>query len=312
MAGALMEFRNVGSSDLVVSVAGLGCNNFGMRADEARTAEIVNATIDAGITFFDTARSYGGGQSEQFLGSALGTRRGDVVIATKFGSPSGPDDRNGSRATVMTQVEESLAALGTDYIDLYQLHFADARTPIQETLEALSDLVTQGKVRYIGCSNFTGWQIADADWISETQGLAHFVSLQNEWSLLARGIETEVIGACDHFGLGVLPYFPLASGVLTGKVKRGETPPEGSRLNAPYFAAYLNDTNHTKVEKLEAWAAEHGRPITEVALSYLASNPVTSSVIAGATSPEQVAANAAATKTDLTAEERGELATLVA
>jgi aryl-alcohol dehydrogenase-like predicted oxidoreductase len=272
----------------------------------------VNAAIDVGITLFDTARMYGGGQSEEFLGAAVKSRRSEVVIATKFGGRMGPEGGNGSRETMTTQVEESLTALGSDYIDLYQLHYPDPDTPIQETLEALNELVTQGKVRYIGCSNFTGWQIADADWIAETQGFAHFVSLQNEWSLLERGIETEVVGACTRFGLGVLPYFPLASGVLTGKVKRGESPPEGSRLQAPYFAAYLNDTNHTKVEKLEAWAAEHGRSITEVALSYLASNPVTASVIAGATSPEQVATNAAATKTDLTAEERAELATLVA
>jgi len=307
-----MEFRNVGNSDLVVSVAGLGCNNFGMRLDEGRTADVVNAAIDAGINFFDTARMYGGGKSEEFLGAAVKSRRSEVIIATKFGAPTGPDHRNGARDNVMKEVEESLTALDSDYIDLYQMHYADPGTPIEVTLEALNELVTQGKVRYVGCSNFTGWQIADADWVAQTKGLAHFISLQNEWSLLARGIETEVVGACERFGLGVLPYFPLASGVLTGKVKRGEAPPEGSRLNAPYFAAYLNDTNHTKVEKLEAWAAEHGRPLTEVALSYLASNPVTASVIAGATSTEQVATNAAATKTDLTAEERAELATLVA
>jgi aryl-alcohol dehydrogenase-like predicted oxidoreductase len=312
MAGALMEFRNLGRSDLVVSVAGLGCNNFGMRLDEDRTLDVVNAAIDAGINFFDTARMYGGGKSEEFLGAAVKSRRSEVIIATKFGAPTGPDHRNGTRDNVMKEVDESLTALDTDYIDLYQMHYADPGTPIEVTLEALNELVTQGKVRHIGCSNYTGWQIADADWIAQTKGLAPFVSLQNEWSLLARGIETEVVGACARFGLGVLPYFPLASGVLTGKVKRGESPPEGSRLNAPYFATYLNDTNFTKMEKLEAWAAEHGRSLPEVALSYLASNPVTSSVIAGATSREQVVANAAATKTDLTAEERAELATLVA
>jgi aryl-alcohol dehydrogenase-like predicted oxidoreductase len=312
MAGALMEFRNVGNSGLVVSVAGLGCNNFGMRLDEDRSTEVVNAALDAGVNFFDTARMYGGGKSEEFLGAAVKSRRSEVIIATKFGAPTGPDHRNGSRENVMKEVEESLSALDTDYIDLYQMHYADPGTPIEVTLEALNELVTEGKVRHLGCSNYTGWQIADADWAARTKGLAPFVSLQNEWSLLARGIETEVVGACERFGLGVLPYFPLASGVLTGKVKRGESPPEGSRLNAPYFAAYLNDVNHTKVEKLEAWTAEHGRSLTEVALSYLASNPVTASVIAGATSPEQVATNAAATKTDLTAEERAELATLVA
>jgi aryl-alcohol dehydrogenase-like predicted oxidoreductase len=308
-----METRNLGSSDLVVSVAGLGCNNFGMRADEARTAEIVNAAIDAGITFFDTARMYGSGKSEEFLGAALKNKRDQVVIATKFGGWMSPEDNgNGSRATIMTQAEASLTALGTDYIDLYQMHYPDPVTPIEETLQARNDLVQQGKVRYIGCSNFTGWQIADAAWIAQTQGLTPFVSLQNEWSLLVRGIETEVTGACERFGLGVLPYFPLASGVLTGKVKRGESPPEGSRLNLPYFAAALTDTNHTKVEKLEAWAAEHGRTLLEVALSYLASHPVTASVISGASSPEQVAANAAATKTDLSSEARAEIGELVA
>jgi aryl-alcohol dehydrogenase-like predicted oxidoreductase len=211
----------------------------------------------------------------------------------------------------MTQVEESLKALGTDYIDLYQMHYPDPATPIEETLEALTDLVRQGKVRHIGCSNFTGWQIADAHWVAAIRDLASFVSVQNEWSLLVRGIETEVIGACERFGLGVLPYFPLASGVLTGKVRRGQAPPEGSRLNVPYFAAYLTDANHDKVERLEAWCSEHGRTLHEVALSYLASHPVTASVIAGASSPEQVRANAAATRTDLSAEERAEIAATV-
>ena len=308
-----METRNVGTSDLVVSVAGLGCNNFGMRTDEARTAEIVNAAIDAGITFFDTARMYGGGKSEEFLGAAVKGKRDQVLIATKFGAWMSSDDNgNGSRDTIMKQAEASLTALGTDYIDLYQMHYVDPVTPIEETLQALNDLVEQGKVRHIGCSNFTGWQIADAAWIAQTQGLTPFVSLQNEWSLLVRGIENEVLGACERFGLGVLPYFPLASGVLTGKVKRGESPPEGSRLNLPYFAAALTDANHSKVEKLEAWAAEHGRTLLEVALSYLASNPLTASVISGASSPEPVNANAAATRTNLTTVERAEIAELVA
>lgn len=306
-----MDTRTVGRSDLVVSVAGLGCNNFGMRADAAQTAAIVRAALDAGVTFFDTARMYGGGKSEEFLGAALGKERSRVVIATKFGAPTGPDARNGSRETVMAEVEASLTALGTDYIDLYQQHYTDARTPVEETLGALNELVEQGKVRYIGCSNYSGWQIADADWTARTAGLAAFVSLQNEWSLLARGIETEVIGACERFGLGVLPYFPLASGVLTGKVARGAAPPEGSRLNLPYFATYLTDDNLAAVERLGAWAATHGRTLHEVALSYLASSPVTASVIAGASSPEQVTANAAATRTDLTDEERAEITAVV-
>lgn len=307
-----MDTRTVGRSDLVVTVAGLGCNNFGMRADEAQTAAIVNAALDAGVTFFDTARMYGGGKSEEFLGAAVRGQRDQVVIATKFGAPTGPDARNGSRDTVMAEVEASLTALGTDYIDLYQQHYSDAHTPIEETLGALTELVEQGKVRYIGCSNYTGWQIADADWTAATQDLASFVSLQNEWSLLERGIETEVLGACGRFGLGVLPYFPLASGVLTGKVKRGDAPPENSRLSLPYFATYLTDDNHAAAERVEAWATAHGRTLHEVALSYLASNPATASVIAGASSPDQVTANAAATRTDLTDEERAEIAAAVA
>jgi aryl-alcohol dehydrogenase-like predicted oxidoreductase len=306
-----MELRNVGRSDLVVSIAGLGCNNFGMRVDEARTAEIVHAALDAGITLFDTARMYGGGKSEEFLGAALRGRRDEVVIATKFGAPTGPDDRNGSRDTVMRSVEESLAALGTDYIDLFQMHYSDPHTPIEETLRALTDLVHQGKVRYVGCSNFSGWQVADAHWVAQTNGLEAFVSLQNEWSLLVRGIETEVVGACERFGLGILPYFPLASGVLTGKVRRGEAPPEGSRLNVAYFATYLTDANLDKVERIKGWAADHGRTLHDVALSYLASHPATASVIAGATSPEQVRANAAATRTDLTPEARAEIVAAV-
>jgi aryl-alcohol dehydrogenase-like predicted oxidoreductase len=306
-----MDTRTVGSSDLVVSVAGLGCNNFGMRADAEQTKAIVDAALDAGITFFDTARMYGGGKSEEFLGAAVKGKRDQVVIATKFGAPTAPDARNGSRETVFAECEASLTALGTDYIDLYQMHYSDAGTPIEETLGALTELVEQGKVRYIGCSNFTGWQIADAAWTARTKDLASFVSLQNEWSLLQRDIETEVVGACNRFGLGVLPYFPLASGVLTGKVKRGEAAPEGSRLTLSYFATYLTDDNLAAAERVAAWAVDHGRTLHDVALSYLASDPVTASVIAGASRPEQVTANAAATRTDLTVDERAEIVAAV-
>jgi aryl-alcohol dehydrogenase-like predicted oxidoreductase len=306
-----MQTRTVGRSDLVVSVAGLGCNNFGMRTDAERSAAIVQAALDAGVTFFDTARMYGGGKSEEFLGAAVKGVRDEVVIATKFGAPTGPDARNGSRETVMAECEASLTALGSDYIDLYQMHYRDARTPTEETLGALAELVEQGKVRYVGCSNFTGWQIADASWIARTGELPEFVSLQNEWSLVAREIETEVVGACEHFGLGILPYFPLASGVLTGKVKRGEAAPEGSRLNAPYFSTYLSDDNLAAAERVARWAEDRGRTLHEVALSYLASNPLTASVIAGATSPEQVTANASATRTDLTEEDRAEVVAAV-
>jgi len=306
-----MDTRTVGRSDLTVSVAGLGCNNFGMRADVDQTRAIVQAALDAGITFFDTARMYGGGKSEEFLGAALAPVRDEVVIATKFGGRMSPDEPSGSRELVMRECEASLTALGTDRIDLYQMHFPDAHVPIEETLTALTDLVAQGKVRYIGCSNVTGWQIADATWIAETRNLAAFVSLQNEWSLLAREIETEVLGACARFGLGVLPYFPLASGVLTGKVARGGTAPEGSRLNLPYFSTYLTDDNLAAAERVAAWAVDRGRTLHDVALSYLASDPHTASVIAGASSPAQVTANAAATRTDLTAEDRAEIVAAV-
>jgi aryl-alcohol dehydrogenase-like predicted oxidoreductase len=302
-----MDMRFVGRSDLRVSVAGLGCNNFGMRADEDQTAAIVHAALDAGITFFDTARMYGGGKSEEFLGRALRGVRDDVIIATKFGAPRGPDDRAGSRARVIEDVEASLAALGTDHIDLLQMHYVDPGTKIGETLGVLTDLVEAGKVRHLGSSNVTGWQIADAAWTAATNGQSLFTSIQNEWSLLERGIETEVLGACDRFGLGVLPYFPLASGLLTGKVARGEAPPEGSRLNLPYFGASLTERNFDAIERVQAWCAANGRTLHEVALSYLAADPLTASVIAGASSPEQVRANAAATRTDLTSEQRAEI-----
>jgi aryl-alcohol dehydrogenase-like predicted oxidoreductase len=235
-----------------------------------------------------------------------------VIVATKFGLGRGPDDLGGSRRHIVGSVETSLRELGTDCIDLLQLHFPDVVTPIEETLDALTDLVHAGKVRYLGCSNFTGWMIADADWTARTRNLERFVSAQNEWSLLKRDVETEVVGACDRFGLGVIPYFPLASGLLTGKVRRGESPPKGSRLEADHFAHVLHDENFDRLERLEKWATEHDRTLTEVALSWLASHDVVSSVIAGATSPEQVTTNAAATRTDLKPDEIAEVAALVA
>jgi len=306
-----MEYRTLGRSGLKVSIAGLGCNNFGMRIDQERTNEVVDAALDAGITFFDTARVYGGGKSESMLGNALGARRAEVIVATKFGLGRGPDDLGGSRRHIMSSVETSLRELSTEWIDVFQLHFPDTVTPVEETLDALTDLVHQGKVRYVGCSNYAGWMIADAHWTSATRHLEPFVSAQNEWSLLNRKVEHEVVPACERFGLGVIPYFPLASGLLTGKVRRGETPPEGSRLQADHFKHVLHDDNFDKLERLDAWGDEHGRALTEIALSWLASHPVVSSVIAGATSAEQVRANAAATRADLTADEVEEIAALV-
>ena len=307
-----MEYRSLGNSGLRVSVAGLGCNNFGMRIDYDRTVAVLDAAIEAGVNFFDTARMYGGGKSEEFMGDALKGKRDQVILATKFGGPTKPNDSTGSRQHLMRSVEVSLRALQTDYIDLFQLHYPDPQTPIDETLAAMDTLVKQGKVRYIGCSNVTGWMIADAEWTAKTRGYERFVTVQNEWSLLSRGLELEVRDACVHFGASILPFFPLASGFLTGKVKRGEQAPEGSRLANAYFAASMTDSNFDKVEKLQAWADEHDRSMTEVALSWLASQPVVGSVIAGATSPEQVVANAAATKTDLTTDEVAEIGALMA
>jgi aryl-alcohol dehydrogenase-like predicted oxidoreductase len=293
-----MEYRRLGTSGLKVSQVGLGCNNFGMRIDQAATTAVVHAALDAGINFFDTADVYGGSKSETMLGEALKGRRQEVVLATKFASPmgEGPYMRGGSRRYVMTAVEASLKRLGTDHIDLFQMHRPDAETPVEETLSALDDLVTQGKVRYIGASNFAGWQIADADWTARQDGLTRFVSAQNNYSLLERKVEFEVIPACERFGLGMLPYFPLASGLLTGKYHRGEAPPEGTRLAAFGARAQgaLTDANFDRLDALSAWARERGRSLLDLAFAWLLGHPVVSSVIAGATKPEQVKANAAA------------------
>jgi aryl-alcohol dehydrogenase-like predicted oxidoreductase len=248
------------------------------------------------------------------LGKALGKRRPEIVLATKFGMQIGDDKARsgGSRRWIMRAVEDSLTRLGTDYIDLYQMHRYDPETPIDETLRALDDLVTQGKVRYIGNSNFTGWQIADADWTAA--GATRFVSAQNQYSLLERKVEHEVLPSAEHFGLGFLPFFPLASGVLSGKYKRGEAPPEGTRLAAwgARGAAALSDKNFDKVEKLTAWAEERGHTILELAFVWLLGHEVVSSVIAGATSPEQVQTNAATADWRLSPEEVEEVGKLIA
>ncbi|HEY8572998.1 aldo/keto reductase [Phenylobacterium sp.] len=310
-----MRMRRLGNSGLQVSEVGLGCNNFGMRIDAAQTQAVVDAAIEAGITFFDTADIYGGTRSEEFLGQALGKRRQDVIVATKFGMAVGGDERKkgGSRRWILQAVEDSLRRLNTDYIDLYQFHQPDPATPIDETLRALDDLVSQGKVRYIGNSNFSGWQIADADWTARTEGRARFVSAQNELSLLRRNVEHEILPACEKFGLGFLPFFPLASGLLTGKYRRGEPPPEGTRLAAWGARAQqaLSDRNFDKVEALEGWAAERGKSLTDLAFAWLLGHPVVSSVIAGATTPEQVRANAATAAWRLTPDEVAEVGKLV-
>jgi aryl-alcohol dehydrogenase-like predicted oxidoreductase len=311
-----MKLRRLGASGLKVSEVGLGCNNFGMRIDEKQTAAVVDAAIDAGITLFDTADIYGATKSEEFLGKALGKKRNKIVLATKFGMRHGDNEakKGGSRRWIVRAVEDSLERLKTDHIDLYQFHAPDPETPIDETLRALDDLIAAGKVLYIGNSNFAGWQIADADWTARIVGQTRFVSAQNQYSLLERRVEHEVLPACERFGLGFLPFFPLASGLLSGKYRRGEKPPEGTRLAAwgARGQAAMSDRNFDKVEKLEAWAGERGHTILELAFAWLLGHEVVSSVIAGATSPEQVKANAATADWVLSPDEVEEVGKLAA
>ena len=290
-----MRFRRLGDSGLVVSVVGLGCNNFGRRIDLDATRAVVDAAQDCGITLLDTADSYGA--SEEFLGEVLAGRRDEFVLATKFGSDlhGALGDDGGARASrryVRKAVERSLTRLRTDHIDLYQLHRPDELTPIEETLSVLTDLVREGKVRYVGSSNFAGWQVADADWVARTSGFERFVSAQNEYSLLERDAEDDLVPACEHFGVGLLPYFPLANGLLTGKYRRDAPPPEGTRLHGR--ADYLTDDRLDLVELLTGYASARGRTLLDVAIGGLAARPAVASVIAGATRPEQVFANAAA------------------
>ena len=298
-----MNFRRLGTSGLVVSVVGVGCNNFGRKLDADGTREVVDAALDAGITLFDTADIYGTphGTSEQLLGAALKGRRDEVVLATKFGMDMAGLNGNdfgarGSRRYVVRAVEASLRRLETDYIDLYQLHEPDPATPIEETLAALDDLVHSGKVRYLGNSNFAGWQIADADWTARAANLTPFISAQNRYSLLQRQVEVEVVPACEQFGLGLLPFFPLDSGLLTGKYRRGETPPDGTRLSLERYQRFLDGADWDAIEALTAFGAERGHSLLDVAIAGLAAQPTVSSVIAGATSGDQVRRNAAATR----------------
>ena len=305
-----MEYRNLGRSGLQVSVVGLGCNNFGMRVEYAEAETVVRRALDEGITLFDTADVYGGSKSEDFLGKALGSDRRDVIVASKFAAPmgEGPFMRGASRRYIMNAVEASLRRLNTDYIDLYQVHVPDTQTPLEETMRALDDLVRDGKVRYIGNSNFSGWEIAHGHWIAEMRNLTPFISAQNDYSLLNRGVEREVTRACEQFGLGILPYFPLASGLLTGKYQRGQDAPEGTRLSNERFAQrVMSDRNWDLVEKLDAFAMERGHSLLDLAIGWLASKPYVGSVIAGATKPEQIEGNVAAGEWRLTAEEMAEV-----
>ncbi|MFT4296351.1 MAG: aldo/keto reductase [Micropruina sp.] len=290
-----MRYGPVGDSGLMVSAVGVGCNAFGARIDFDQTKAVVDAAIEAGITLFDTADSYADGVSEEFLGRALGSRREDVIVATKFGMGDHDAEHfgaHGGRRYVRRAVEASLRRLGTDYIDLYQLHRPDSITPIEETLDAMSELVVEGKVRYIGSSNLTAWQVADADWVARTSGTQRFISAQNEYSLYNRLAEDELVPACERFGIGLLPYFPLAYGLLTGKYRRGEAAPEGSRLAAQ--TSRLAGADWDRIEALQAFADARELPMLSVAIGGLAAQPVVASVISGATRPEQIASNVAA------------------
>ena len=284
-----METRQIGT--LQVSAVGLGCNNFGWRIDAAATAAVVQAALDAGINFFDTADIYGGGQSEEFLGRALGRRRDEVLIATKFGMRM-DEQRRGARPEYVRQaVEDSLRRLGTDRIDLYQLHQPDPQTPVAETLGALDELVRAGKVREIGCSNFSEEQLRAA---AVREGAARFASVQNEYSLMHREPEAGVIPECVREGIAFIPYFPLANGLLTGKYRRGQPHPEGSRAQAGFGPKVFTDRNLALVESLARFAESRGHAMLELAVSWLAVQPAVASVIAGAKTPEQVKANASA------------------
>lgn len=285
-----MQTRRIGS--LEVSAVGLGTNNFGWRLDEKASAQVVHAALDAGITFFDTADTYGKGLSETFLGRALGRNRHEVVIATKFGKPMDEHRRGAHPDYVRRAVDDSLRRLGTDHIDLYQLHAPDPDVPIEDTLGALDELVQAGKVREIGSSNFSAEQIQEAE--DAARG-ARFASVQNEYSLLHREPERDVLPACERLGLAFLPYFPLASGLLTGKFRQGDAAPEGTRIaEEERYSSLLTEENLAVVERLIAFAEQRGRTVLELAFSWLLAQPTVASVIAGATRPDQVRANAAA------------------
>jgi aryl-alcohol dehydrogenase-like predicted oxidoreductase len=312
--GRDMELRRVGDSGLTVSAVGLGCNNFGSRMDEAAVVDVVGAALDSGIVLFDTADTYGStpGESEELLGRALGGRRDDVIVATKFGHSmkgrNGPDfDARGSRRYIVTAVEASLRRLRTDRIDLLQMHSPDELTPIEETLAALDDMVRAGKVRYIGTSNFAGWQVADADWTATTNGWSRFVCAQNGYSLLNRAADAELVPALERFGIGLLPYFPLEHGLLTGKYHQGQAPPADSRLARHTHARVLARADWRRIEAVRKFATARDCSMVEIAVGWLLAQPVVASVIAGATTAVQVRANVAAARWVPTADELAEL-----
>jgi len=310
-----MEMKKLGGSGIEVSAVGLGCMNFGMMCDQAATDEIVAAAIDAGVNFFDVADIYGGphGKAEELLGNALGPRREDIVLATKFGAKQtgggGAAPGGGSRDYIMQAVEDSLQRLGTDYIDLYQHHFPDSETPVEETLRALEELVQQGKVRAIGCSNYSGAMLAEATGFSAGNDSAAFVSAQNRYSLLTRDIETDLVPVAEQHRVGILPYFPLESGLLTGKYRQGEKAPADTRFGKwGGGGIFASAERYEIVAGLRTYGESIGRSVLDIAIGWLAAQPFISSVIAGVTKPEQIRANVAAASWSPTAQQCADIA----
>ncbi|WP_349828928.1 aldo/keto reductase, partial [Brevibacterium litoralis] len=311
-----MDYTPLGNSGLLVSTLGVGCNAFGTRIDQDATDAVVHAALESGVNFFDTADAYGKGASETMLGRALGSRRDEVVIASKFGMDMqdtypGATSARASRHYVRRAVEGSLTRLGTDRIDLYQLHTPDRITPIEETLSALTELVQEGKVRYIGCSNFSAWEVVDADHVADAIGAEHFITAQNEYSLYNRAADSELVPALEHTGMSMLPYFPLAYGLLTGKYRAGDAAPEGTRLARETEAHRFASADFDAVEAFRTFAEARGLAMLDVAIGGLAALPTVGSVIAGATKAEQIEANVAAVAWTPTADDLAELATIV-
>ncbi len=309
-----MRYKRLGRSGLKVSAVGLGGNTFGRYADEKETARVIHAALDVGINFFDTADVYNNGVSEEYVGKALKDRRSGALIASKVAMAmgDGPNDRGLSRAHIIDGVHAGLRRLGTDYMDLLQVHAWDAETPIEETMRALDDLVRDGTVRYIGCSNFTAWQLVWSLWASDRHNLASFVSVQPRYSLVDREIEKELLPACQQFGVGIIPYSPLAGGVLTGKYAEGKEPPAGTRAhgNERFVGQHGTHRNFEIARRARQWAEARGHTVGELAIAWLVARPEVSSVIAGVTKPEQVAANAKAAAWQLTPEEVAEVSGL--
>lgn len=307
-----MKYRKLGGSGLEVSEIGLGTNNFGPRLDFESSDRVISQCIDSGINLIDTSNSYGATVSEEYIGRSLTGRRDSVVLATKVSSrmSEGPNQAGNSRIHIMDQIEGSLSRLQTDYIDLYQIHWWDDDTPIEETLRVLDDLVRDGKIRYFGCSNFSSWQVCEAVWTSRSVGISSFVSVQPHYSMMERSIESELLPFCQKYNVGVLPYYPLANGFLTGKYRRGEDIPEGTRLGVNDRGMFTEE-NFDLIEKLDSFSSKRGKTVLDLAFAWLLARGEISSVIAGATSAEQVVSNAATAEFTLTNEEYDEVTSIL-